>query len=206
MKPLLRGHFHQAAFFIAIGACAVLISDAHGSTQVWATLIYSLSLINLLGTSALYHRPQWDVAPRALMRKLDHAAIFILIAGTCTPICLIGIPETGGATLLKVVWIAALFGVLQSIFWAKAPKFLAAIFYVGMGWLAFPYVPEIRQALGGTQLAFMLIGGGIYTAGAVVYATKKPNPSPKYFGYHEIFHLMVVIAAGFHFVVISSLL
>lgn len=204
-KPLLRGHFHQAAFFVALGACAMLISLSANLQAVMATLIYSVSLCGLFGISALYHRPQWNPNQRMWMRRLDHSAIFILIAGTSTPICMLAIPSDGGMKLLTIIWSAAAIGVMQSLFWVKAPKWLAAILYIVMGWLAVPYMPEMKNALGTTSVMLVLVGGIIYTAGAVIYAMKKPNPSPKYFGYHEIFHLLVIIAAAFHFVVIAAL-
>lgn len=206
VKPLLRGHFHQAAFFFALGACAMLIAQSHNAREAIAMVIYSLSVVTLFGISALYHRPQWSPGPRAWMRRLDHAAIFIMIAGTGTPLCLLALQEPAGTNLLTIIWTAALIGIIQSVFWVNAPKWLAAILYVVMGWLAFPYLPELNAALGTTNVVLILVGGVIYTLGALVYAFKKPNPWPKVFGYHEIFHLMVIIAAVFHFLVIASLM
>ncbi|MFN7729254.1 MAG: PAQR family membrane homeostasis protein TrhA [Bdellovibrio sp.] len=205
VKPLLRGHFHQAAFFIAVGACSMLIANATGPLAIAATIIYSISLMGLLGISALYHRPQWQPHQRMWMRRLDHAAIFMLIAGTCTPLCLKMTPIQSGQTLLIMVWIAAGAGILQSLFWVNAPKWLAALLYIIVGWLAAPYLPELSQLIGTSGVALLMIGGVIYTIGAVVYALKKPNPFPKVFGYHEIFHLLVVIAAIFHFIVIVQI-
>lgn len=204
-KPLLRGHLHQAAFFFALGACAMLIALSQNVVTLVATVIYSLSQAGLFGISALYHRPNWGPSGRMRMRRLDHSAIFVSIAGTCTPICMLAIPGTGGMKLLAIVWAAAALGIIQSLFWVKAPKWLAAILYVGMGWLAFPYLPEINTALGMTSVVLLLAGGVIYTLGAVVYAMRKPNPSPIYFGYHEIFHLLVIIAAICHFNVIARI-
>lgn len=204
-KPLLRGHFHQAAFFFALGACAMLIAASHDVTAVIANIIYSLSLAGLFGISALYHRPQWQPEARMWMRRLDHAAIFILIAGTGTPIALLAIPGESGNRFLTIIWIAAAIGVIQSLFWVKAPKWLAAILYIIMGWLAVPYMSEIKNALGQGSVTALLIGGVIYTLGALVYAFKRPNPAPRVFGYHEIFHLLVIVAAAFHFVVIAGL-
>lgn len=204
-KPLLRGHFHQAAFFFALGACAMLIAASHEARALTANIIYSLSLCGLFGISALYHRPQWKPEARMWMRRLDHAAIFVLIAGTGTPICLLAIPGEAGDRLLTIVWAAAAVGVTQSLFWVKAPKWLAAILYIIMGWLAVPYMPEIKNALGPGSVWALMIGGIIYTAGALVYALKRPNPAPLVFGYHEVFHLLVIVAAAFHFIVIASL-
>ena len=188
-----------------LGACAMLIALSQNATMLVATIIYSLSQAALFGISALYHRHNWGPIGRARMRRMDHSAIFISIAGTCTPICMLAIPDAGGMQLLSIIWATATAGVLQSVFWWKAPKWLAAILYVGMGWMAFPYLPEINAALGPLSVVFLLTGGVIYTLGAVVYATKKPNPWPVYFGYHEIFHIMVIIAAMFHFAVIAKI-
>ncbi len=204
-KPLLRGHFHQAAFFFALGACCMLLALSKGSTQVIANVIYALTLAGLFAISTLYHRPQWSPNARMWMRRLDHSAIFTLIAGTGTPLCLIALPEPAGMNMLILFWASAVVGVGQSLFWVSAPKWLAAILYIFMGWLAVPYLPELKAALGATNLWLLVVGGIIYTGGALVYALKKPNPWPRVFGYHEIFHLLVVIAAFFHFVVIANL-
>ena len=208
-KPLLRGRFHQAAAFVASGACATLVAGqvfGHaGARTVTALSVYSTALIGLFTVSALYHRVHWRPDLRAWMRRLDHAAIFLLIAGTGTPICLLALAEQAGLRLLTISWIGAGAGVLQSIFWVGAPKWLAAVFYVALGWLVVPYGPEILQGLGPGSLALLVAGGLAYTAGAVVYALKRPNPRPAVFGYHEIFHLLVVLGALLHFVVILQL-
>ncbi|WP_413287635.1 PAQR family membrane homeostasis protein TrhA [Bdellovibrio sp. HCB337] len=206
VKPLLRGHFHQAAFFFAMGACAMLIARSDNSREAIATVIYSLGVVGLFGISALYHRPMWNPRPRATMKRLDHAAIFVMIAGTGTPLTLLAMQEGSGNKLLIIFWAAAFVGIIQSIFWVKAPKLLSAILYVIMGWLAVPYLPELQAALGTTSVVLLLVGGVIYTLGALVYAFKWPNPWPRVFGYHEIFHIMVIVAAVFHFIVIASLM
>ncbi len=204
-KPLLRGHFHQAAFFLALGASAMLIGNSQGPRAFFGTLIYSISLVGLFGWSALYHRPTWDPQVRAWMKRIDHAAIFILIAGTVTPICLLAIQGEKAKEPLFLVWTAALIGILQSLFWVKAPKWVSAVLYVTVGWLVYPYLPEIRNGIGASGVSLIFSGGIVYTVGAVVYALKMPNPSPRYFGYHEIFHLLVVIAAILHFLAINQL-
>lgn len=206
VKPLLRGHFHQAAFFIALGACSMLIAQTEGVRSAAAIVVYSLCLCALFGISALYHRPQWGVQMRLWMKRLDHAAIFLSIAGTGTPISLLALPPAEGNRLLAIFWGAALVGIIQSLFWVRAPKWISAILYVAMGWLAFPYLELLRSSLGSFGVTLLLIGGVIYTIGAVIYAAKKPNPWPTVFGYHEIFHILVVIAAAAHFMVIAALL
>lgn len=169
------------------------------------TLVYSLSLVGMFGISALYHRPQWKPAARAVMKRFDHAAIFVLIAGTGTPISWLALKPEDGAILLSALWITAAVGIIQSVFWTRAPKWISVGLYVVCGWLAAPYLPEIRAALGRPGLWLLLSGGVVYTAGAFVYAFKRPDPLPKVFGYHEVFHLLVIFAAILHFVVIARL-
>lgn len=204
-KPLLRGHFHQAAFFIALGACAMLIAKSNGPRPLTATLIYSVSLTLLLGWSALYHRPMWEPKVRAWMKRIDHAFIFVLIAGTGTPVCLLAMPADKGLEPLLLIWSAAGIGIIQSLVWTKAPKWVSAILYVTVGWLMYPYLPEIQQGLSPGGIALIVAGGIVYTVGAVIYALKKPNFVPKYFGYHELFHVFVIIAAILHFLAINQL-
>lgn len=205
MKPLARGYIHIAAFFIAIGACVILIAQSHGARTLLSTIIYSITLILLYGVSALYHLPMWSRPNYLLMKRVDHAAIFALIAGTATPICLLGLKSESGLRLLIILWSVAVIGMLTTIFWVHAPKWVRAILYVVIGWLALPYLGEIKVSLGLTNMRLLLIGGIIYTVGALIYAFKKPDPFPLVFGYHEIFHILIVIASGFHFKLIYNL-
>ncbi len=205
VKPLLRGHFHQEAFFIAVGACAMLIAKAEGKIPTIATIIYSLSLMFLLGVSSLYHRITWQPDPRKFMKKLDHCAIYILIAGTFTPICLLALGETSGKYLLITIWAVAVLGVLQSLFYVTAPKWLSAILYIIAGYLILPFVGELKTSIGVGNLVLLICGGLSYTAGAICYAMKKPNFWPEIFGYHEVFHIWVVIGALFHFLLVYNL-
>ena len=205
LKPLLRGHFHQAAFFFALGACAMLVARVHEQKSLIAALIYSLSLILLFGISSLYHRPNWQPNQRMWMRRLDHAAIYILIAGTSTPICLLALSPEQGFKLLKLVWGAAIFGIFQSLFWVNGPKWVSSILYVIAGLLVIPFMSELKMVLSSIQIQLILSGGAFYIIGAVIYAIKRPNPYPKYFGYHEIFHLLVIAAAILHFLAVSPL-
>lgn len=204
-KPLLRGHFHQAAFFVALGACAMLISNAHGFKTIVATLIYSISLVVLFGVSALYHRPNWKPNQRMWMKRIDHAAIYFLIAGTSTPVFLISLQPETAFRLLYFVWGAAIFGFLQSIFWVTAPKWISAIIYVVVGCFSVPYIPELNEGMPLSNLVLIITGGAVYIIGALIYAMKRPNPSPQYFGYHEIFHTLVIVGATLHFLVIARM-
>ncbi|MCK6598142.1 MAG: hemolysin III family protein [Bdellovibrionaceae bacterium] len=204
-KPILRGHFHQAAFFVALGAGSVLTALAKNSGTQQICLIYVISLLTMYGCSSLYHRINWQPSPRKWLRRLDHAAIFFLIAGTGTPISLLGLKGEAGDNLLKIFWIMALAGVAKELFWIKAPKWLSAIFFVLMGWAGAPYLTEMKTNLGGTNIALLITGGSIYTIGALIYASKKPDPMPDFFGYHELFHLLVIIASVLHFAVVFNL-
>lgn len=205
-KPRLRGVLHQEAFFISLGACSLLVAKSTTNFSLIASLIYSIGLLLLFGISTIYHRIHWQPTPRSFMKRLDHSAIFILIAGTFTPICLLALPPTSGHQLLLVIWIAAMAGILQSIFWVKAPKYVTAIFYVTMGWFALPYISELKNSLGTTSLTMIISGGVVYMVGAVFYALKKPNLFPGIFGYHELFHFFTIIGAGLHFIVIYQLI
>ena len=206
VRPFLRGRFHEAAFFYSLGASTLLVANAQGFKASMAALIYAICLAGLFGISSLYHRITWKEKSYALLRRLDHAMIFIFIAGTVTPICLLGLPEATSKMLLMLFWGAATLGVLKELFWLKGPKWVSTFLYVGMGWLAGPYVNEFIAALGLGSTILIIAGGVIYTAGAIIYAVKWPDPYPRVFGYHEIFHLLVMVASVFHFMVIYRLI
>jgi hemolysin III len=205
MRPLARGYLHQVAFYIAIVACALLLAKSHGTQALICNFIYSVSLVGLFGISSLYHCREWPRKNYLLLRRVDHAAIFALIAGTSTPLCLLGIKGSLGTSLLVMIWGVAILGIVVVVFWTQGPKWIKALFYVCLGWLAVPLYPEIKSALGSLNIQLLLAGGVVYTIGALVYAIRRPDPWPRFFGYHEIFHLLVVIASGLHFYVIYSL-
>jgi hemolysin III len=200
-KPALRGVSHLIGFFVAAVAGAILVA----SGPFWSSLVYCLSLIAMFGISAFYHVPNWSPRIRTWLRRADHAAIFLLIAGTCTPIALLALSPESSRSLLWAIWIAAAAGVLQSFFWVKAPKILTACFYLAVGWLCSPYIPEIFSMISGRAISLLLLGGITYSVGAVVYALKRPNPFPSVFGYHEVFHALVVVASLLHFLAICDL-
>jgi hemolysin III len=203
VKPRLRGVSHQIAAFFALPAAAMLVMGANGGSAVAGALTYGASLVTLFSVSALYHRPMWSPRARSIMWRLDHSAIFVLIAGTYTPLCLLVGPGLGHG-LLTVVWIGAVIGMLLSIAWPTAPKKLMAALYVALGWFAVAGMPAMRDVIGDRALALLVTGGLLYTAGAVIYATRKPDPFPTVFGFHEIFHLAVVLAAICHFLVVTD--
>lgn len=198
-KPLLRGVFHQVGFFVALLAGAALVAWAPAGTARWGCVVYALSLAAMLGTSALYHRPTWSERARARMRRADHSTIFVLIAGTYTPLALT-LPSASAHTMLAVAWGCAAVGVLRALFWVNAPKGLVAALAVAVGWLAVFYFKELELHAGRSVLVLLAVGGVLYSIGALTYALRKPNPWPKVFGYHEVFHALVVVAAIIHFV------
>lgn len=202
-KPRLRGQIHFASAFAALGAGIMLVAFAADSYARFATAIYAASLVNLLATSATYHIPNWSPTARARMRQLDHAAIFILIAGTFTPICLLVMDESAGKTLLAIVWAGAALGTLKEFLWPRAPKVVTALICVLLGWSGIPAVPRLYADFGLPTVFLMLAGGVAFTLGAVAYALKRPNPYPTTFGYHEVFHALVVIAAAMHFAMVT---
>jgi hemolysin III len=199
MKPLARGYIHLAAFFVTLCACTILIFYSNGACAIFASLIYSVSLIGQYGVSALYHTRMWSRQKYLLLRRIDHAAIFIFIAGTATPICLLKLKNASGLQLLSIFWLIALFGMLMTTIWTHVPKWVRALLYVAMGWIGILYFPEIKSSLDTTNIQLLVIGGVTYTLGALIYAFKWPDPFPRIFGYHEVFHVLVVLGSGFHF-------
>ena len=202
-KPLLRGVSHQIAAFLAAPAAAALVMGAGGGSARAAALTYGASLLTLFAVSASYHRPTWSPRVRRVLWRIDHSAIFVLIAGTYTPFCLL-IGSAGGRFALAAIWIVAALGVSVSIAWPDAPKKVMALIYVGFGWMAVPVLPMIRATIGDGTLALLFLGGLLYSLGAIVYALRRPDPFPAVFGFHEIFHLCVVAAAACHFVGVGA--
>ena len=199
MKPLTRGYIHLAAFFITLCACTILIIYSNGAWAIFASVIYSISLIGQDGVSALYHTRTWSHQKYLLLRRMDHAAIFVLIAGSATPICLLKLKNESGLQLLSILWLVAIIGMLMTTLWTYVPKWSRALLYVAMGWIGIFYFHEIKSSLDTTNIQLLVIGGFAYTLGAMIYAFKWPNPCPRVFGYHEVFHVLVVLGSGFHF-------
>ncbi len=204
-KPLLRGVSHEIAAFAALAGWVALAAFAPSARGRAAANVYGASLFALFVVSALYHRRTWAPRARAGMRRLDHSAIFLLVAGTYTPLCLL-LPPGSGLPLLGLVWGGAALGVVQSVVWVHAPKPLVAAIYVALGWAVLPVLPAMRTVLGTPAVALLAAGGGAYTIGAVIYAARRPDPFPRVFGYHEVFHVLVILAAAMHFAVVARLL
>jgi len=204
VKPRLRGVSHQWAFFVSLVAGVALVATAPNEKAMLAVGIYAVSLAALFGTSAIYHRITWvSEKARRWMRRLDHSMIFFLIAGTYTPFALLVLKGGLGIVILATVWGGALAGVLMKLIWIDAPKWVIAITYVALGWVAVAAFPALFSKLGVTATLLVALGGVLYTVGAVVYALKRPDPVPAVFGYHEIFHLLVIVAAAVQYAVIA---
>ncbi len=202
LKPRLRGVSHEYAFFISIATGAALIAAASGGRARLAASVYAIAVTGLLGTSALYHRVTWRPRARRWMRRLDHSMIFVLIAGTYTPICLLALHGSLARIVLIVVWAGALGGVVFKLLWIDAPKWLFALVYLALGWVSAAIFGELPAAVGWLGVAGLAGGGLLYTLGAVIYASERPNPWPRTFGYHEVFHAFVLTAAALHYAVI----
>ena len=205
-KPLLRGYFHEWMFFISIGACIPLINNSTNSTELIATIVYSIGIFMMFGFSALYHRVNWRPEVLKIMRRLDHSSIFIMIAGSFTPICLLVLPENLGLQLLVIMWVVAGIGILQTFIFTNAPRMIRAGIYLIAGYIAIPYLSVLSSLMGFANFSLTIAGGTIYSVGAISYGLKFPDFSPKYFGYHEFFHVLISLAAILHFIVIYSLI
>jgi hemolysin III len=204
VKPRLRGVSHEWAFFVSLACGAALIFFAGTPTATLAVAIYAISLSALLGTSALYHRVDWKrPGTRTWMRRLDHSMIFFLIAGTFTPFALLVMHGTLATVILVVVWAGAIGGAIVEMVWIGHPKWVSAVVYLSIGWVAVVAYPQLWDGLGPAGALLLAAGGLLYTAGAVVYATQRPDPNPAIFGYHEVFHAFVIAAALIQFAVIA---
>jgi hemolysin III len=200
VKPRFRGVSHEWAFFLSVGLGIALVAAAEGARATTAAIVYAASLSALFGVSALYHRVNWRRPEiRRWMRRLDHAMIFFLIAGTVTPFALLVMEPPLSTALLVAVWAGALAGTIVELIWIDAPKWVTTIVYLAVGWIGALGFPAIVIEAGVGAGALIAIGGALYTAGAVVYARQRPDPSPATFGYHEIFHAFVIAAAALHF-------
>src|SRR5436190_4648254 len=204
VKPQLRGGFHEWAFPVALLAGVGLVLAAPDGRARLAAAIYAFSLAALLGTSALYHRVNWRRPEiRRWFRRLDHSMIFLLIAGTVTPFAVLVLHGAFADAILIAVWAGAAVGIVVELIWVEAPKWASALVYVIVGWIGALAFPAIAIAGGIGAASLIAVGGVLYTAGAVVYARERPDPNPAVFGYHEIFHVLVLAAAAAHFAAIA---
>jgi hemolysin III len=203
-RPRFRGVTHKYAFYASLITGAVLLLVAPTRKAGAAAAIYAVSVSALFGTSALYHRITWKPSARRWMRRLDHSMIFVLIAGTYTPFALLVLHGTLAHVVLAVVWGGALLGIVLKLVWIDAPKWLIAAVYLALGWVGVVTIPQVASRAGAGAVSLLVIGGLLYTVGAVIYALRRPDPSPKVFGYHEIFHLLVIAAAATHYAAVVA--
>jgi hemolysin III len=204
VKPRLRGVSHEIGFFVALVAGTWVVATAGSAVARGVTAIYAVTLALMLGVSASYHRGPWRTRVEMRWKRADHAMIFLFVAGTYTPICVLAIGGTLGLKLLVLVWAGAALGAMRAIFWVRAPRVIAAALYLALGWLAIAFWGDVRIALG--PLTRLLIAGGtLYSVGAIVYALRRPDPLPRWFGYHEVFHVLVVAACVCHYFVILGI-
>jgi hemolysin III len=203
-KPRLRGVFHQWACAGSVPFGLVLVIVAGTARARIALSVYSVSLVALFGVSALYHRVNWrSLTAHDWMRRLDHSMIFVLIAGSYTPFAVLALHGALAVAILLAVWAGAGLGVAFNLVWRDAPTWLRSALYVGLGWIAVAAAPQLRAAIGIGGVALLGLGGVLYTLGAVVYAVRRPDPVPAVFGYHELFHILVIAAAALQYAVIA---
>jgi hemolysin III len=203
VKPRLRGVFHQYAFFVSLASGTLLVLLASTTRASVAVAIYATSVSALFGVSALYHRVTWTTAARRRMRRLDHAMIFLLIAGTYTPVGLVVLKGTLATVVLAVVWGGAAAGIALELAWTTAPRWLGGTVYLALGWVAVVAMPQLFTRLGAAGGLLIVAGGLVYSVGAAVYALRRPDPAPAVFGYHEVFHLLVIAGVAAHFLAIT---
>ncbi|MET7375059.1 PAQR family membrane homeostasis protein TrhA [Micromonospora arida] len=204
-KPRMRGWLHTYAFFVAV-VCGIVLCSIAATRPGWAPLvsylIYSLTVCGLFGTSALYHRRVWSERGYQVMRRMDHSMIFLFIAGTYTPLCAMLLAPRPATVMLALVWGGALAGVAVKVIWPHAPRWVSAPLYLALGWVAVAMLPEILHGGSVAALVLLIVGGAIYSVGAVFYALRRPNPWPTVFGHHEFFHACTLLAALCHHIAI----
>ncbi|MGI8685534.1 MAG: PAQR family membrane homeostasis protein TrhA [Acidimicrobiales bacterium] len=204
IRPLLRGWLHLVCFVVAVPAGVVLVAAGPSSSARAAAGVYAAGLCALFGVSAAYHRRRWSPAGRRRMRRLDHATIFVMIAGSYTPLCVVALGGKLGTAILVVVWCGAAIGAVFALFELASRPSLSLLGYIALGWFMAVALPELSQRISGPALAFLVAGGLLYTVGGVVLVRHRPDPVPAVFGYHEVWHVMVAAAAACHYVTIAS--
>jgi hemolysin III len=204
-KPRLRGRLHQAAFMVSIPLSVVLVAVGRTSKARAAAAIYAVGIMALYGVSASYHRLPWSPRARLLMRKFDHSTIFVFIAATYTPFSVLALRGAWRVSILATVWGVAAVGVVLKMARLRAASRAGTVMYVALGWTAIVALPQLVHNLSAIEIAFLFIGGALYTTGAIIYALRKPDPNPSVFGYHEVYHALVIVGSLFHYAVIMQL-
>jgi|SRR4051794_8814607 hemolysin III len=204
LPPHLRGWLHLICFVLSVPAGALVVASADSGRGRLAGLVYAIGMTAMFGVSATYHRRTWSPAGRRRIRRLDHGTIFVMIAGSYTPLCVLALRGTTGTVVLTAVWLGAGAGFVLALTGIAEKAVIGLLCYIGLGWGMVLALPELSRQLSGGQIALLVVGGIIYTAGGVVLGTHRPNPSPVWFGYHEVWHGMVALACLCHYVTILS--
>ncbi len=202
-RPRLRGVLHQGAFSVSLVIGTLLIVGANGTRELVAASVFAGSVAAMFGASALYHRVTWQPHVRLWMRRVDHAGIYLLIAGTYTPVGLLVLSGSWRTVVLAIAWTGAAAAIALKFCWVAAPKWLAAVIGIALGWVGVIVLPQLASRVGPAGLALLVVGGLAYTAGAVVYARRRPDPIPHIFGYHELFHALTIVGVACQYVAIA---
>jgi hemolysin III len=202
----MRGRIHQVAFFVSIPLGIALVLLARGPAATTVATVYAASLTAVLGASAAYHRGRWSARARLWMKRVDHSMIYVLIAGSYTPVTVLALHGPWEVVLLSVIWACAAVGITLKMVKPDGLSVLTAALYMVMGWLAMVALPQLIRGMSPAELILLVSGGLLYTAGAIVFASRRPDPRPAVFGYHEIWHAFMVAAAGCHYVMILLVL
>jgi hemolysin III len=202
-RPLLRGVLHELAFWVSLGAGGLLVAEAAGTQRRVASAVFAGSVAACFGASALYHRVTWTSRVRVWMRRIDHAGVYLMIAGTYTPVALLALDGRWRPSVLAVVWAGAGAAIVLNCVWASTPKWLTASIGIALGWVAVVALPELVRNVDGAAVVLLVAGGLAYTAGAIVYARSRPDPLPTVFGYHELFHALTIVGIGFQYTAIA---
>jgi hemolysin III len=202
-KPKLRGVLHQIGFVIAVTLAPLLIVGADGGRRRLAAAVFGGSVAACFGASALYHRVTWTPGVRLWMRRIDHAGVYVLIAGTYTPVSLLVLRGAWRPVILTIIWVCAVAAIVLKFVWVGAPKWLAAAIGLGLGWVAVVVLPQLVGRLNPAAIILLVVGGLAYSAGAVVYARRRPDPAPAVFGYHELFHALTIVGVACQYVAIA---
>jgi hemolysin III len=205
-RPLLRGVLHEVAFFVALVTGVLLVAAADGTRERLAAAVFAASVVVCFGASALYHRVTWRPHVRLWMRRVDHAGVYLLIAGTYTPVSLLALYGAWRPVVLAVVWGGAAAAIVLKFLWVAAPKWLAAAIGLALGWVAVVALPELVRSLSPAAVILLVTGGLAYTAGAIVYARGRPDPVPSVFGYHELFHALTIVGVACQYTAIAFFL
>jgi len=202
-KPKLRGVLHQAAFLVALPLAVALVLAADGPRARLGAGVFSVAVAACFGASALYHRGNWKPTVRPWLRRMDHAGVFLLIAGSYTPVCLLTLSGVLPIVVLAIVWTGAIAAIVLKFVWIEAPKWVAAGIGIGLGWVAVVALPQLVDRLSPVAVVLLMVGGVAYTAGAIIYARHRPDPIPSVFGYHELFHALTIVAVACQYTAIA---